>query len=64
MGLLTHKTLKKELYGEKRLQEVIARSEADSPDDLKQDILNDVQHFVNNAGQYDDMTLIIFKVRD
>lgn len=50
------------LFTEKRLEAVIKNSAATTPDLLVKDIVEKVQEFVGTAEQYDDMTIIAFKL--
>jgi serine phosphatase RsbU (regulator of sigma subunit) len=51
-----------ELFGERRLRDVLERSQAMGSDDLKEAILAEIRAFVGDAAQQDDMTLVVLKV--
>jgi sigma-B regulation protein RsbU (phosphoserine phosphatase) len=52
-----------ELFGEHRLREVLERAEDLGSDALRDRILEEIQAFVGEAAQHDDMTLVILKVQ-
>ncbi len=56
-----------ELFGERRLRDVVEAAEplgheGDDTDDMKERILAAVRDFVGEAAQHDDMTMVILKV--
>jgi serine phosphatase RsbU (regulator of sigma subunit) len=51
-----------ELFGERRLRDVVEQAESLGTDDLKERILDTVRDFVGGAAQHDDMTMVILKV--
>ncbi len=51
-----------ELFGERRLRDVLERSGSLGSDDLKEAILSEIRAFVGDAAQQDDMTLVVLKV--
>jgi sigma-B regulation protein RsbU (phosphoserine phosphatase) len=53
-----------ELFGERRLRDVLERvREAESDEvELKDRILEEIRAFVGDAAQHDDMTMVILKV--
>jgi serine phosphatase RsbU (regulator of sigma subunit) len=56
-----------ELFGERRLRDVVEAAESlghqgDDTDDMKERILAAVRDFVGEAAQHDDMTMVILKV--
>lgn len=51
-----------ELFGERRLRDILERSEALGSEDLKEAILSEIRAFVGDAAQHDDMTLVVLKV--
>jgi serine phosphatase RsbU (regulator of sigma subunit) len=51
-----------ELFGERRLRDVIERSEALGTDQMKEAILSGIRAFVGEAAPHDDMTLVVLKV--
>jgi sigma-B regulation protein RsbU (phosphoserine phosphatase) len=53
---------KAELFGEKRLRDVIEGAEGLSSEALKERILAEVRGFAAGAAPHDDMTLVILKV--
>jgi sigma-B regulation protein RsbU (phosphoserine phosphatase) len=53
---------RQELYGEERLNSVLNRS-ADLPlDELLQAVKNDIDGFVGEAPQFDDITMLALKI--
>ncbi len=50
----------KELYGEKRLRDVLNRNREKKPEDLIEEVKRDVDSFVGNASQFDDITMLSF----
>jgi phosphoserine phosphatase RsbU/P len=53
-----------ELFGERRLRDVIESADGAGDDEgvLRDRILSEIRAFVGNAGQQDDMTMVILKV--
>jgi serine phosphatase RsbU (regulator of sigma subunit) len=51
-----------ELFGERRLRDVIEQGEAMGSEELKDRILSEIRSFVGDAAQHDDMTLVLLKV--
>jgi phosphoserine phosphatase RsbU/P len=51
-----------ELFGERRLRDVVEQGESLGPDELKERILAEIRGFVGEAAQHDDMTLVVLKV--
>jgi sigma-B regulation protein RsbU (phosphoserine phosphatase) len=51
-----------ELFGERRLRDLVEASESLGSEELKQRILDEIRGFVGDAAQHDDMTLVILKV--
>jgi serine phosphatase RsbU (regulator of sigma subunit) len=51
-----------ELFGERRLRDLIERSDGLETEDLKEAILGEIRSFVGEASQHDDMTMVILKV--
>jgi sigma-B regulation protein RsbU (phosphoserine phosphatase) len=51
-----------ELFGERRLRDLIERSDGLETEDLKEAILAEIRSFVGEASQHDDMTMVILKV--
>jgi serine phosphatase RsbU (regulator of sigma subunit) len=51
-----------ELFGERRLRDVIERSESLGTDQMKEAILAGIRAFVGEAAPHDDMTLVVLKV--
>ena len=61
-GLIEALNSQQEMYGTDRLNELIAEIPSDSSaEDVIQHIFDDVQEFVEEAEQYDDMTLLVVK---
>jgi sigma-B regulation protein RsbU (phosphoserine phosphatase) len=51
----------KEQFGEERLEEIIKAHAHETPDKLKQYIINEIEHFTGKAPQSDDITFVILK---
>lgn len=51
-----------ELFGERRLRDVIEQASQLGSEELKERILAEIQRFVAGAAQHDDMTLVVLKV--
>ena len=51
-----------ELFGERRLRDVLERDAGLAADPLKDRILAEIRAFVGEAAQHDDMTLVLLKV--
>jgi serine phosphatase RsbU (regulator of sigma subunit) len=51
-----------ELFGERRLRDLIERSDGLETEELKEAILSEIRSFVGEASQHDDMTMVILKV--
>ena len=51
-----------ELFGERRLRDLIERSESLGTEQMKDAILSGIRAFVGEAAPHDDMTLIVLKV--
>lgn len=51
-----------ELFGETRLEEILAEAPHLSSEEMKEKILGEIRGFVAGAAQHDDMTLVILKV--
>ena len=67
-GLSEAMNVHAELFGERRLRDVVEGAESagtdemDDTDDMKKRILAAVRDFVGEAAQHDDMTMVILKV--
>jgi len=63
-GLSEAMNAKAELFGERRLREVVESAEGRGQDEstLKDRILAEIRAFVGDAAQHDDMTMVILKV--
>jgi phosphoserine phosphatase RsbU/P len=63
-GLSEAMNARAELFGERRLRDVLEHVIATESDEveLKDRILEEIRHFVGDAAQHDDMTLVILKV--
>ena len=61
-GLSEAMNVHAELFGERRLRDVVEGAEALGTDDMKDRILAKVRDFVGEAAQHDDMTMVILKV--
>jgi serine phosphatase RsbU (regulator of sigma subunit) len=51
-----------ELFGERRLRDLIERSDGLGSEQMKEAILGEVRAFVGGAAPHDDMTLVVLKV--
>jgi serine phosphatase RsbU (regulator of sigma subunit) len=51
-----------ELFGERRLRDVIEASEGMGSEEMKETILSEIRAFVGGEAQHDDMTMVILKV--
>jgi serine phosphatase RsbU (regulator of sigma subunit) len=51
-----------ELFGERRLRDLIEATEGCESEELKDRILMEIRSFVGEAAQHDDMTMVILKV--
>jgi sigma-B regulation protein RsbU (phosphoserine phosphatase) len=51
-----------ELFGERRLRDILERDAGLASDQLKDRILAEIRAFVGDAAQHDDMTLVLLKV--
>ncbi len=51
-----------DLFGEDRLEHVIAENAHLSPNDLRERIVRSVESFVGTADQHDDMTMLVLRV--
>ncbi len=60
-GVTEATNLNNELYGEERLQKVLNSRDFDSMDDLCTAVKQDVDAFVGDAEQFDDITMLAFK---
>ncbi|HEX6739407.1 MAG TPA: SpoIIE family protein phosphatase [Vicinamibacteria bacterium] len=61
-GLSEAMNVRAELFGERRLRDVLEQAESLSSDELKERILAEIRGFVGDAAQHDDMTLVVLKV--
>jgi phosphoserine phosphatase RsbU/P len=61
-GLSEAMNSRSELFGERRLRDVLERSPELGSDDLKEAILAEIRDFVGDEAQQDDMTLVALKV--
>jgi len=61
-GLSEAMNTRSELFGERRLRDLIEQSEGLSSEEMKERILAEVRSFVGEAAQHDDMTLVVLKV--
>jgi phosphoserine phosphatase RsbU/P len=64
-GLSEAMNEKAELFGERRLRDLLEQATSGGPDDtgaLKDQILAAIRQFVGGAAQHDDMTLVLLKV--
>ena len=61
-GLSEAMNARSELFGERRLRDVVEKSEGLESELLKEKILAEIRGFVGDAAQHDDMTMVILKV--
>jgi serine phosphatase RsbU (regulator of sigma subunit)/energy-coupling factor transporter transmembrane protein EcfT len=61
-GLSEAMNVRAELFGERRLRDVVEQAESLGMDELKERILAEIRVFVGEAAQHDDMTLVVLKV--
>jgi sigma-B regulation protein RsbU (phosphoserine phosphatase) len=61
-GLLEAMNSRQDLYGVQQLEEIMKRHHANSPSAIRQSIMNDVDDFVQNTEQFDDMTIVTVKI--
>lgn len=52
-----------ELYGAKRLNDVLSGSSRKSPDEIINDVKNDIDAFVGEADQFDDITMLCLEYK-
>jgi sigma-B regulation protein RsbU (phosphoserine phosphatase) len=60
-GVLEATNAKEELYGEDRLLEVMNKNEGESLENLLHSIRADIDGFVGEAPQFDDITMLGFE---
>ena len=53
----------KQLYGTDRMLEALNRKAEESAQELLQEVRTDIDRFVGNAEQFDDITMMAVKVR-
>ena len=58
-GIVEAMNKNEDMYGFKRLNEVVTSSAAENAEDLMNDIIKDVSDFTGNASQHDDLTIIV-----
>jgi serine phosphatase RsbU (regulator of sigma subunit) len=63
-GITEAMNLKNELFRPERLKDLIMKNYNLSANELKDLIINEVNKFVGDAPQHDDMTLVIFKIKN
>ncbi|MBN1898299.1 MAG: SpoIIE family protein phosphatase [Spirochaetes bacterium] len=51
-----------EMFRTNRIKQIVKANATLSADELKKKIISDIQRFVGEAEQHDDMTLVIFKI--
>ncbi|MDE0327005.1 MAG: SpoIIE family protein phosphatase [Candidatus Poribacteria bacterium] len=62
-GLIEALNTDEEMYGTERLKELVSKiSDSYTAAEVIQSIVSDVQGFVGDAEQYDDMTIVVIKV--
>ena len=62
-GITEAQNKQEELYTEERLVEIIKASNFDNPEALSNEIISGVEEFTGGADQYDDMTMIVIKIK-
>ncbi len=62
-GVSESMNLRNEIYGEKRLQEIIAGSADLPPRLIQKNIIESVSRFSGKAPQHDDFTMVVVKVK-
>ncbi len=62
-GITDAQNRAQELYTEKRLHDLLVATSEQLPDPLIKEIIAGIEAFMGGADQYDDMTLIIMKVK-
>lgn len=63
-GITEATSLEKELYGEERLMACVQANKNQTTEGLIQKVLNDVNEFVGEAEQFDDMTMLALRIQD
>lgn len=63
-GVTEATDVKDELYGEERLQEVLNRNRGLDPDKLLQKVKEDMDAFVKEMPQFDDITMLALKIQE
>jgi serine phosphatase RsbU (regulator of sigma subunit) len=61
-GLSEAMNTRSELFGERRLRDLLEQGESLSSEELKESILAEIRLFADGAAQHDDLTLVILKV--
>ncbi len=61
-GLSEAMNTQAELFGERRLRDLLEQGESLSSEELKERILAEIHRFAEGAAQHDDLTLVILKV--
>lgn len=61
-GLSEAMNQRSELFGERRLRDVVESGDGLGSEELKQRILEEIRAFADGASQHDDMTMVILKV--
>ena len=52
-----------ELYGNKRLQDILNRNKGMGPQQLLEEIKNDVDRFAKGVSQFDDITMLCLEYK-
>lgn len=63
-GITEATSLEKELYGEERLMACVEANKNQTTQGLIKEVLNDVNNFVGEAVQFDDMTMLALQIQD
>ena len=63
-GLTEARNTKKEIFGNKRLLEVLSKNSRQPIEELGKNILNSVQSFSGEAEQFDDITYLLFQYKN
>jgi two-component system, sensor histidine kinase ChiS len=60
-GITEAENLNKQLYGQKRLCEIIQQNWQKTAQEIQQAVINDVRQFIGTQKVFDDMTLLVLK---
>lgn len=62
-GVTEAENAQNELYGEERLKAALERQKSDNPNDILPFVSADIDSFVKEASQFDDITMLCFKYK-